>query len=188
MSNNIFPIPPELLRIWPDVKALYSKVVDNAYSHPDDRETAHNVLLRLVASCADLLLKDDPQVTHVIARLSGVGATTTDSDSSLNTTATDDDRNRNLNDQPTEEQDSSSPLDHLDLASLAGLVGLNGGVGPTGPSMNPQELQQMFSFMAPGILAGLESANRMDPAEQPRRRTDDSLHTDLRYQDEYFDD
>lgn len=186
MPDSLFPIPAELLRMWPDVKVLYKKVINNAYSHPDDRETAHNVLLRLLASGADILLQDDPQAGQILAHL----ARTSSTESSIDTNANENSRDPNDGNpqlQPeaeTERVPAPAPLDHLDFAGLAGLVGLSGlSGGPTGPSLNAQELQQMFSFMAPGLLSG--RPERGDEHDADRRRA--NPHDSERYEEEFYD-
>jgi hypothetical protein len=60
-----------LKELWPSLKTTYERIVDNAYTDPIDKETAHHVILRLHISVLDLWMSDDPLVREMIDRLRG---------------------------------------------------------------------------------------------------------------------
>lgn len=165
-SSNRLPTISEIKRMWPDLSQLYGKLVDNAYAHPDDHETTHNVLLRLQASLMDLYVREDPLLLQVWSALSKTSCDTTNVETaSQSTSVHDQEPGQNPLEKPvqsdlTQARDlppapASSP--EFDISTLASL---------TGPSLNSEELQQIFSFMSPymlGLVPGDQS--RSDACE-----------------------
>lgn len=181
-------LSPELLRTWPEVKELYARVVDNAYSHPDDRETAHNVLLRLIASATDMFLKGDPQLIKTASMIKS-GGKNEECESQENTD--------NQIPESTNSDDLASQLHQIGQMDISGMM--SGMM--TGPSLNSDELQQMFSFLTPEMLGINVSPTAANPEgddeedarlreERNRERTKQSemLHRELQYDNDFFEE
>ena len=162
-------VPPNVLRVWPIVRKVYLKTAKNAYSHPDDRETAHNVLLRLTASALDLLASGDEDLARITQLMNG--------DESLVPSATQTDEEDSEEDEDDDvttphQVPTNSPNPELNLSTLAelagGMSGLPGltnpggnNIGLSGPLLNAEELQNIFSFMSPYML-GLNIPQNQD--------------------------
>lgn len=149
---------------WSAVKTAYNRILERAFDTAEKRDTAHTVILKMMASSADLLISNDKDLLHAMDVI---------------TASSNRDQHRQREQPPrTAERQSQPARSHMDIPGMPDMSNLvNMFSGPT-TSLNGEEMRQLFSFWPIFSENGTErdgnsevTRNAEDPSRQPDPRT-----------------